>query len=171
MADARHQDHPSTSSPRSRSPSGERGSATVWAVCALLLVSAAVGCALVWIAAEGTRHAVERAADSAALAAASAALHRLAMRDDADPCVSAAKAASRAGTELTGCDCVPLDCTVSVRREVPFLGALAAHLPGLGPVQAVSRAGPAGESGADPGGEDDVSTATTGPDQFIGSAR
>ncbi|HWG23755.1 Rv3654c family TadE-like protein [Actinospica sp.] len=133
---------------RARSPCDERGSATIWCVSVLLLVSAAVGWALVWVAAEGTRHAAERAADSAALAAASAALHRLAMRDDSDPCVAATKAAAVAGAELAGCECAPLDCTVSVRRELPFLGSFAAHVPGLGPVRAVSRAGPVGESGS-----------------------
>lgn len=125
---------------------GERGSATVWAVCVLLLVSAAVGCALIWVAAESTRHSAERAADAAALAAASAALRRLAIQDNSDPCVAAAKAASQAGAELTHCDCAPLDCTVAVRRDMPFLGPLAARLPGLGPAEATSRAGPAGES-------------------------
>lgn len=117
----------------------ERGSATIWSVSVLLLVSAAVGWALLWAAAESTRHAAERAADNAALAAAGAALHRLAMRVDSDPCAAAARAARLAGAELTGCECAPLDCTVSVRRERPFLG----------PAQALSRAGPVGETNVD----------------------
>ena len=127
----------------------ERGSATVWAVCVLLLVSAAVGCALIWVAAEGTRHSAERAADSTALAAASAALRRLAMQDNSDPCVAASEAAGRAGAELVRCECVPLDCTVIVRRGMPLLGPLAARLGGFGPVEATSRAGPVGESAGD----------------------
>ena len=127
----------------------ERGSATIWTVSILLLISAAAGWALLWVAAESTRHSAERAADSAALAAASAALRRLALRDDSDPCVAARTAAAKAGAELVGCDCAPLDCTVSVRRELPLLGPLVARVPGLGPVRALSRAGPVGESGGD----------------------
>lgn len=127
--------------PHARARRDDHGSATIWAVSVVLLASAAVGWALLWVAAEAARHSAERAADSAALAAASAALHRLAMRDDSDPCAGAAKAAVRARATLTGCDCVPLDCTVSVRRELPILGS----------VEAASRAGPAGEAE----GEDD----------------
>jgi secretion/DNA translocation related TadE-like protein len=127
----------------------ERGSATVWAVSVLLLVSAAVGCALIWVAAEGTRHSTERAADSAALAAASAALRRLAMQDNSDPCVAAAKVAGQAGSELVRCECVPLDCTVTVRRSVRFLGPLATGLSGSSFVESTSRAGPVGESAGD----------------------
>jgi secretion/DNA translocation related TadE-like protein len=127
----------------------EKGSATIWCVSVLLLISAVAGWALLWVAAESTRHSAERAADAAALAAASAALHRLAMRDDSDPCVAARSAAGRADVDLVGCDCVPLDCTVSVRRALPLLGPLVARVPGLGPVRAVSRAGPVGEAGGD----------------------
>ena len=127
----------------------ERGSATIWAVCVLLFVSAAVGAGLLWVAAEGTRHSAERAADTAALAAASAALRGLAMQDNANPCVAAAKAATQAGAQLVTCGCVPLDCTVTVRRGPPFLGAIAARLPGFGPIDATSRAGPADESAGD----------------------
>ena len=121
----------------------------MWALCVLLLVSAAVGAGLLWVAAESTRHAAERAADTAALAAASAALRGLAMQDNSDPCAAAAKAATRAGTRLVSCGCAPLDCTVTVRRSPPALGALAARLPAFGPVDATSRAGPAGESASD----------------------
>jgi len=127
----------------------ERGSATIWSVSVLLLISAVAGWGLLWVAAESARHSAERAADSAALTAAAAALHRLAMRDESDPCVAARSAAGRAGADLVGCGCVPLDCTVSVRRELPLLGPLVARVPGLGPVRAVSRAGPAGETGGD----------------------
>jgi secretion/DNA translocation related TadE-like protein len=127
----------------------EKGSATIWFVSVLLLISAVAGWALLWVAAETTRHSAERAADSAALAAASAALHRLAMRDDSDPCVAARSAAGRAGADLVGCDCVLLDCTVSVRRELPLFGPLVARVPGFSPVRAVSRAGPVGETGGD----------------------
>jgi secretion/DNA translocation related TadE-like protein len=135
--------------PDPRASRRERGSATVWAVSVLLLVSAAVGCALIWVAAEGTRHSTERAADSAALAAASAALRRLAMQDNSDPCVVASKVAGRAGAQVVRCECVPLDCTVTVRRGMPFLGRLATGLTGLGAVEATSRAGPVGESAGD----------------------
>jgi secretion/DNA translocation related TadE-like protein len=137
---------PAPSLTKSSPPPDERGSATVWAVCALLLVSATVGASLLWVAAEGTRHSAERAADTAALAAASAALRGLAMQDKSDPCAAAAKAATQASAQLVTCSCAPLDCTVTVRRSPPLLGAIAARLPGFGPVVATSRAGPAGES-------------------------
>lgn len=128
----------------------ERGSATVWVICILTLVSAAAGWAMVWLAAQSTRHTVERAADSAALAAATQVLHRLATQSGQDPCTSASQAAQRAGAQLIACGCTPLDCTVSVRQEAALIGALAARLPvlrGLAPIQAASRAGPVGESG------------------------
>jgi len=147
--------HPVRTLPRFAGPCAaqrERGSATVWAVSVLLLVSAAVGCALIWVAVEGTRHSTERAADSAALAAASAALHHLAMQDNSDPCVAAAKAADGAGAQLVRCECVPLDCTVTVRRSMPILGNLTTGLRVPGFVEATSRAGPVGESAGDGSG-------------------
>lgn len=128
----------------------ERGSSTVWVICILALVSAVTGWALVWLAAQSTRHVVERAADSAALAAASQALHRLATQSGQEPCASAAQAARGVGAQLTACGCTPLDCTVSVRQQTSLIGALAAGFPelrGLGPIQAASRAGPVGEAG------------------------
>jgi secretion/DNA translocation related TadE-like protein len=130
---------------------GEIGSATVWVICVLMLISAAAGWALTWVAAQGSRHSVERAADAAALAAAQQALHRLATQSGQEPCVSASQAALRAGAELTACDCTPLDCTVSVSRQFAWIGALPARIPGvgdLGPVRATSKAGPVGESAA-----------------------
>ena len=139
----------SSPKPAPRQGEGERGSGTVWAVCVLLLVSAAVGASLLWVAAESTRHAAERAADTAALTATSAALRGLAMRDNSDPCAAAARAATQAGARLIKCGCAPLDCTVTVRRSPPVLGAIAARLPGFAPVDATSRAGPAGESAGD----------------------
>lgn len=138
-----------------RSTEGERGSATVWAICALMLVSAAVGWVLLWVAAESTRHSAERAADSAALTAARAALRRLSAEAGPPPCEAAALAARRAATRLVSCACVPLDCSVSVAREMPLLGSLAEGLPGTSRVDSVeagSRAGPIGESGADAAG-------------------
>jgi secretion/DNA translocation related TadE-like protein len=135
---------------RARSQCDQKGSATIWSVSVLLLIAAAAGWSLLWVAAEGSRHAAERAADSAALAAATAALHRLAMRDDSNPCAAAKAAAGRSGAELTACDCAPLDCTVSVRRDLPLLGLLAARVPDLGPVSATSRAGPAAQAAAEP---------------------
>lgn len=127
----------------------ERGSATVWAICVLMLVSGTAGWASVWVMAQGTRHSAERAADSAALAATSQALRRLATQSGQQPCSSASQAAQRAGAQLASCDCDPLDCTVSVRQEMPVIGSLAERFPvlrGLGPVRAVSRAGPVGEA-------------------------
>lgn len=136
---------------RGRPRDDETGSATVWTICVLMLVSAGAGWALIWVTTQGSRHSAERAADSAALAAARQALHRLATQSGQDPCSSAAQAARQAGAELTACDCAPLDCTVSVSRPLSLLGALPASitgLDGLGPVRATSRAGPVGESTA-----------------------
>ena len=130
----------------------ERGSATIWAICALTLVSSAVAWALLWTAAESTRHSAERAADTAALTAARAALHRLSAQDGPAPCAAAAIAARRAGASLVSCSCEPLDCSISVARNVPLLGSFAEGLPGssrIDSVQAGSRAGPVGESGTD----------------------
>lgn len=129
----------------------EVGSATVWVICVLMLISAAAGWALTWVTAQGSRHSVERAADAAALAAARQALHRLATQSGQEPCASASQAALRADAQLTACDCTPLDCTVSVSRQLTWIGALPGRIPGmgdLGPVQATSRAGPVGESTA-----------------------
>jgi secretion/DNA translocation related TadE-like protein len=142
--------------PRTARASGrrrdERGSATIWTICVLMLISAAAGWALTWVTAQGSRHSVERAADSAALAAARQALHRLATQSGQDPCASAAQAARQSGAEVTACACTPLDCTVSVSRPLTWLSALPATVPafaavtGIGPLRATSRAGPVGES-------------------------
>lgn len=133
----------------------ERGSATIWAVCALTLVSAAVSWCLLWTAAESTRHSAERAADSAALTAARAALRRLSAEAGPAPCAAAAIAARKAGASLVSCACLPLDCSVSVARNMPLLGSFADGLPNSSRVYAVqarSRAGPVGESGTDGAG-------------------
>lgn len=129
---------------------GERGSATIWVICVLMLISAAAGWALLWACAQSTRHAAEQAADSAALAAAGAALNRLATQAGPDPCASAAQAARSADAELVSCACAPLDCAVTVRRGTGILDAFTADLPplrNLAPLQVSSRAGPVGESG------------------------
>jgi hypothetical protein len=120
-----------------------------------MLVSAAAGWTLLWAAAESTRHSAERAADTAALSAAQAALHRLATQTGPAPCDAAALAARQAGARLVQCDCAPLDCSVSVQRSMPLLGSFAGALPGaagIDSVQARSRAGPVGESGTDEAG-------------------
>jgi secretion/DNA translocation related TadE-like protein len=130
----------------------ERGSATIWAICALTLVSAAAGWVLLWTSAESTRHSAERAADSAALTAAEAALLRLSAEAGPAPCEAAAIEARKEGARLVSCACVPLDCSVSVARNMPLLGSFADGLPGssrVDAVQAGSRAGPVGESGTD----------------------
>jgi hypothetical protein len=120
-----------------------------------MLVSAVAGGAMLWLATQSTRHSVERAADSAALAAADTALHHLATQSGPAPCASAALAARQADVVLTACDCTALDCKVSVRRELSLLSGLAVRFPalrGLGPVQAVSEAGPVGETSSGVGG-------------------
>jgi secretion/DNA translocation related TadE-like protein len=129
---------------------GERGSATIWMICILMLISAVAGWALLWSCAQSSRHAAERAADSAALAAAGAALNRLATQAGPDPCASAAQATRRADAELVTCACAPLDCEVTVQRSAGIFDALTADLPplrNLAPLQVRSRAGPVGESG------------------------
>lgn len=130
----------------------ERGSATIWAVCVLTLIAAAVGWVLLWTAAESARHSAERAADATALTAAQAALRRLSAEAGPAPCEAAAVAARKAGARLVSCACSPLDCSVSVARSMPVLGSLAEGLADSSrvySVQAGSRAGPVGQSGAE----------------------
>ena len=65
---------------------------------------------------------------------------------------AAAIAARKAGASLVSCACVPLDCSISVSRNMPLLGSFAEGLPGssrIDSVQAGSRAGPVGETGTD----------------------
>lgn len=130
----------------------ERGSATIWAICALTLLSAAVGWVLLWVTAESARHSAEQTADTAALTATHAALRRLATETGPAPCEAAALAVGQTGARLVACACVPLDCLVAVQKSVPLLGSFAEGLPGASRVysiQARSRAGPVGQSGAD----------------------
>lgn len=159
---------PAPASPRTaHRAERERGSATVWTVCVLTLISAAVAWMLLWTAAESTRHSAERAADTAALTAARAALSRLDTEAGPAPCDAAALAARRAGVRLASCVCAPLDCSVSVVRKTSLLGSLTAGLTGtprIGTVQAASRAGPVGESGpADAFGSGAPTAAEVGP--------
>ena len=101
----------------------ERGSATIWVICILMLIMAAAGWALLWLCAQSARHAAERAADSAALAAAGAALNRLATQAGPDPCTSATQAAGRVDAEVVACTCAPLDCEVTVQRSAGVFDA------------------------------------------------
>jgi len=108
------------------------GSATVWALLAVVLIwtMAAVGAAE--IAAVQTRHRADAAADAAALAAAG--------EGGLDPdaaCADAREAAARVGADLVRCTLSGPYATVTVRMVPP------SSLRWLGPVSARARAGPA----------------------------
>lgn len=109
---------------RTRSPVGERGSATVW-VIALSGVLAVVGAAVVLVAAATVaRHRAEAAADLAALAAAGRAAW-----GEADGCALAELVATANAARLVSC-AVGAGAVVEVRVSVPVrlgrLGVLSA---------------------------------------------
>lgn len=137
-------------------PSNDRGSATVWTAALLGLLAAVTSTILLLAAAISTRHAVERAADEAALSAAGAAMSGLRSLGDplaGRPCAAAAQAVAGMDARLVlrECGCDVLDCSVTV--EGSFLGGtgLGSLLGGRLTVRAAARAGPVGESGQDEG--------------------
>lgn len=133
-------------------PTSDAGSATVWSAALLGLLTAAVSAILLLASAIESRHAVERAADDAALAAAQAAMAGLRTAGDpqaAEPCTAAAQTLANGHLALRHCECDVLDCVVTV--EGSFLNGLGMG-PVLGgglPVRASAQAGPVGESGQD----------------------
>ncbi|WP_232248106.1 Rv3654c family TadE-like protein [Streptacidiphilus rugosus] len=112
------------------------GSATVWLVGLLLLVSLAATAALGVAGAVAARHRAESAADLAALAAAG----RL-LLDPGEACARAAVIASAQGATLRSCTirADALEDSVEVEVTVPTGITL---VPGLPPAHARSRAGP-----------------------------
>ncbi|MEZ0069581.1 secretion/DNA translocation related TadE-like protein [Streptacidiphilus sp. MAP12-20] len=114
----------------------DAGSATVWLVGLLLLVTLAATAALGVAGAVAARHRAESAADLAALAAAG----RL-LLDPGEACAHAASIASAQGATLRAC-IIRADASedsVEVEVTVPAPGGL---VPGLPPARARSRAGP-----------------------------
>lgn len=94
-------------------PAGERGSATVWSLCAgtvLLLTALAV---LAWSGALVVRQRAEAAADLAALAGAQALL------SGSPPCGRAGRVAVAGGARLVACDVAAGSVTVVVEVRVP----------------------------------------------------
>ena len=142
-----------------RSPSDynrnhDQGSATVWTVALLGLLAMVAAAILLLAAAIGTRHAAERTADAAAIAAAQAALTGLRVAGDpqaGEPCAAAAQAAAADHMALRRCDCDALDCAVTVEGSFLDRTGLGPLLGGRLPVQARAQAGPVGESGQDEG--------------------
>ena len=137
-------------------PANDHGSATVWTAALLGLLVTVTSAILLLTEAISTRHAVERSADAAALAAAEAAMTGLRSLGDpiaGHPCTAAAQAIEDLDARLVleRCDCDVLDCTVTV--EGSFLGRLGpgSLLGGRLPIRATARAGPVGESGQDEG--------------------
>ena len=108
------------------------GSATVWALIAVLVIWAAAAVGAVEVAAVQVRHRAAAAADAAALAAAAEG-----GLDPARACAVARRAASRVGGVLRACRMTGPYATVSVRVSPPSPFAWA------GPVTARAKAGPA----------------------------
>lgn len=137
-------------------PPTDQGSATVWTATLLGLLAAVTSAILILTAAISTRHAVERAADEAALTAAGTAMSSLRSLGDplaGRPCAAAAQAVADMDTQLVlrQCGCVVLDCTATVEGSFLSGTGLGALLGGRLTVRAASRAGPVGESGQDEG--------------------
>ena len=108
------------------------GSATVWALIAVLVIWAAAAVSVVEVAAVQVRHRAAAAADAAALAAAAEG-----GLDPARACAAARAAADRVGGVLSACRMTGPYATVSVRVSPP------AALSWAGPVTVRAKAGPA----------------------------
>ena len=108
------------------------GSATVWALCMVLVVWAAAAVSSIEVAAVQVRHHAGAAADAAALAAAAEG-----GREPGVACAAARRAAQRVGAQLASCTMTGPYALVTVELPppVPFTWA--------GPVAARARAGPA----------------------------
>ena len=109
----------------------ERGSASVWVLCAgLVVVAFGLTGALAAAAATG-RHRAQAAADLGALAGA-----RYAVDGESAACARAAEIVAANGARMAGCRLDGLDLVVTA--DVPVAGA--------GTAQGVARAGPVGEA-------------------------
>jgi secretion/DNA translocation related TadE-like protein len=113
------------------SPRAE-GSATVWALIAVLVIWAATAVSVVEVAAVQIRHRVAAAADAGALAAAAEG-----GLDSSRACAAARAAAGRVGAVLISCRMTGPYAAVAVRMSPP------AGLAWAGAVTARARAGPA----------------------------
>ena len=108
------------------------GSATVWALIAVLVIWAGAAVGIAEVAAVQVRHRAAAAADAAALAAAAEG-----GLDPARACAAARRAADRVGSVLGTCRMTGPYATVSVQVSPP------AALSWAGPVTARAKAGPA----------------------------
>lgn len=117
--------------PTTTAKANDRGAATLWAaggIAAVLVVTIAV----VWAAvAVNTRHRAAAAADLAALAAASRAIH-----GERPACARARWVADRMRTTLKSCRLTGWDALVEVTATPPTV------LASFGPAEARARAGP-----------------------------
>jgi len=111
---------------------GERGSATVVGVAAVLVVLAVFAVAVQLGAAVITRHRAEAAADLAALAAAARVI-----AGPAHACASARRVTDRMAVRMEGCELDGWEVTVRVEASPPGL------LGRFGTSRATARAGPA----------------------------
>lgn len=104
--------------------SGEDGSATLYAVAAMVMVTAvAVGVSFL-VTAAATRHRASGAADLAALAGAAASA------TGATQCAAAASIAMRNGAELTECVVTAGSVTVGVTVRAPRFFGIVLQIPG-----------------------------------------
>ena len=94
-----------------RASSGDQGSATIWSLCAGLVLLLTALAVLAWSAALVVRQRAEAAADLAALAGARALL------SGSPPCDRAGRVAAAGGARLVGCEVAT--SSVSVLVEVP----------------------------------------------------
>lgn len=115
-----------------RGPTGQRGSASVWAAGGIATILLLAGLIVGIGAAAVTRHRAESAADLAALAAAAHALS-----GEQPACARARWVAQRMRAELTACRLRGWDAEVELAARPP--GALR----GFGSATARARAGPA----------------------------
>jgi secretion/DNA translocation related TadE-like protein len=95
-------------------PLGERGSATIWVLCAVLVLCLVTGIGLSIGAVAATTARARTAADLSALAAAAALV-----RDEGDPCVRAAEIARANQAELTRCQVEGRDIRVWIAAPLP----------------------------------------------------
>jgi secretion/DNA translocation related TadE-like protein len=142
--DTSGRDRMSVSNGRSRRPldtSGpdrqDRGSASIWLLCAGSVVIAFGLAGALAAAAATARHRAQTAADLGAVAGA-----RYAVAGEAVACARASMIVEANGARMTGCRLDGFDLTVDV--ELPVAG--------LGTVHGTARAGPVGESLGRPAG-------------------
>lgn len=134
----------------------DHGSASIWTVALIGLIAAMTSAILLLASAIGSRHAVERAADAAALTAARAAMSGLRLAGDPQagtPCAAATHFLAESGSHLTlqKCGCDVLDCAVTVEGSFLQGTGVMSVLGARVPILAQAQAGPVGEAGQDEG--------------------